>query len=107
MARTFVASNPRALIQRIDRKIDVVRRELRRREKYDAYCAASCQAAWDRHPELSRRHRLLFWLRGEFQIHRNRQEREQAVRAARAFVAHRPRKGKPCKTCKGSGLAAA
>src|SRR5690242_8942366 len=73
-AREFRADNPRVLIQRLDRKIDACRRELRRRETIDLSDYVSWGNAWDRHPDLRCRERNLFWLRGEFQIHRNRQD---------------------------------
>lgn len=102
--KQFTSANPVALIARIDRKIDAVRRELRCREKINLQSAGSWQAAWNLHPDLQRRHNNLFWLRGEFQIHRNRQDREREMRAARSA---RPRKPNACKTCGGSGFAPA
>lgn len=97
-------ADPRKIIQRLDRKINAVRREMLRREKIDQQSWRSWGEAWERQPELCRRDRNLFWLRGEFQIQRGAIEAREADRAART---RRLSKAKLCKTCGGSGFAKA
>src|SRR5688500_13281980 len=92
--RRFVSPNPAALIKRLDRKIDANRSELFRREKPRRGSWRSVGTAWERQPELHRRERNLFWLRGEFQIQLSIIEADRAARAARSARLPKP---KPCK----------
>jgi hypothetical protein len=106
--KRFASAHPALIIRRLDRKIDANRRELRRRAGLVwPYTYIDAGHAWERFPELHRRERNLFWLRGEFQIHRNRQDYEREVRASRAAARSVKRKLKPCKACGGTGVAQA
>lgn len=88
-------------ISQIDKQIDAVRAELRRRETVKPLSAASWQAAWDRHPELREQETNLFRQRGVAQQERDAKAHKEWLRA-------KPRtRTKKCPTCGSNTLIAA
>lgn len=85
-------------ISRIDREIDLVRKELRGREKVRPMSAASWQAAWDKHPDLRLREVELFGRRGVAQKERDEKAHKDWVRERRIA------RSKRCPTCKAMTL---
>lgn len=76
-------------ISAIDKQIDAVRGELRRREKIRPLSVAGWQRAWDRHPDLREAERDLFLQRGLAQFERDLRSAKdlaQAVRRKRRIV---------------------
>ena len=58
-------------ISRIDKDINAVHTQLRRYEKIDTMSAASWQDAWDKHPHLHAREKMLYGERYEAQMVRD------------------------------------
>lgn len=78
-------------IAEIDKAIDGVLRELRRRERVRPMSAKSCHRAWNKHPSLCDEYTGLFYRRGFLQMVRDEaehkdylaeQRRERARKAA-------------------------
>ncbi len=74
-------------ISEIDKQIDMIHRELHRREKIKFLSAESYQNAWDAHPDLRAKEQELYRQRGLAQ--RDRDQREYDAAMARARVERR------------------
>lgn len=59
-------------ISRIDQQIDLIRTELKSRERIDRSSAESWQSAWDKHPVLHAEEIELFRQRGRLQLERGK-----------------------------------
>lgn len=91
-----IVTRAKALIVRIDRDIDAIRRQMKKLEDIDPMSAESWQAAWDRRPSLRARRDELFRRRGHMQVVRDRAMNESALQKIRAA---RPVRAKRCPTC--------
>ena len=77
-----------ARIAEIDKAIDGVTRELRRRERVQLLSAASWQKAWDRHPALHDEYTALYVRRGFLQLVRDSAEHNAYLAEQRRDRAH-------------------
>lgn len=87
MPSALLASQIEA-IRLLDKRIDGVRLELLRRVRVNILDAGSWQLAWDRNPDIDRRHDALFRLRGIAQDTRDliiEREYQAAQRRERAL----------------------